>query len=72
MGMSCGGGEGRDIKSACVRGVYALAFGEPGNDGFTGWVHVGHEGSGREKITCCARVQDGPCLYGIHVNIDST
>jgi hypothetical protein len=31
----------------------------------------GHGVSGCEKMTCCARVQDGPCPYGINVNIDS-
>ncbi len=32
----CAGREGRDIESARVRGVYALAIREPGNDGFAG------------------------------------
>jgi hypothetical protein len=70
MGMLRQSGEGRDIKSACVCGVYALAIREPGNDGFAGWAHVGHGGSGSEKMTYCTRVQDGTCPYGIHVNID--
>ncbi len=52
-------------------GVYALAIRELGNDGFAGWAHVGYGGSGYEKMTCCARVQDVLCMYGIHVNIDN-
>jgi hypothetical protein len=40
----------------CVEFVYALAIGEPGNYGFAGWAHVGHGGSGHEKMTSCARV----------------
>jgi hypothetical protein len=44
-----------------VHGVYALAIRETSNDGFAGWAHVGHGGSGHEKMICCARVQDGPC-----------
>jgi hypothetical protein len=68
--MSSQGGEGRDVEHACVCGVYTLTIWEPGNDGFVGWVHVGHEGSSREKVTCCARVKDGPCPYGGHVDID--
>jgi hypothetical protein len=71
MGVSRRSGEGRDIKSARVCGVYVLTIRELGNDGFAGWTHVGDGGSGHEKMTCCARVQDGQCLYGIHVNIDS-
>ena len=59
------------MESARVHGVYVLAIREPGNDGFAGWAHVGHGGSGHKKMTCCARVQDGPCPHGIHVNIDS-
>jgi hypothetical protein len=53
--------EGRDIESARVCGVFPLAIREPGNDGFAGWAHVGHGGSGCEEMTCCTRVQDGPC-----------
>jgi hypothetical protein len=32
-----------------VHGVNLLAIREPGNDGFAGWAHVGHGGSGHEK-----------------------
>ncbi len=71
MGVSHQSREGRDIVSACVCGVYALAIREPGNDRFASWMHVGHGGSGYEKMTHCTRVQDGLCPYGIHVNIDS-
>jgi hypothetical protein len=71
VGMLCRGREGRDVKGARVRGVYALAIWETCNDGFVGWVHVGHEGSSHEKVTCHARVKDGPCPYGSHVDIDS-
>ena len=69
--MLCRGREGRDIKSARVCGVYTLAIRELGNDGFAGWVHVGHGGSSCEKVTCCARVKGGPCSYSGHVDIDS-
>ena len=71
VGVPCQGGEGRDVKSARVHGVYVLAIWKPGNDGLVGWAHVGHGGSCHEKMTCPATVQDGPCPYGIHVNIDS-
>ncbi len=37
-----------------MHGVYALAIWEPGNDGFVGGAHVGHGGSGHEKMTCRA------------------
>jgi hypothetical protein len=70
VGMLYQGGEGRDVESARVPGVYALAIWDPGNDGFVGGTHVGHGGSGHEKMTCHARVQDGPGPYSIHVDID--
>jgi hypothetical protein len=69
--MLCCGGEGRDVEHACVSGVYMLAIWEAGNDGLVGWAHVGHRGSGCEKVTYRARVKDGPCSYGGHVDIDS-
>ena len=71
MGVLRQSGEGRDIESAHLCGVYVLAIRETGNDGFAGWAHVGHGGSGHKRMPCCARVQDGPCPYDIHVNIDS-
>jgi hypothetical protein len=67
VGVLSQGRVGRNVKSAHVQGVYALAIWEPGNDGFVCGMHVGHGGS----VPCCARVKDGPCLYGIHVDIDS-
>ncbi len=71
VGVLSQGGEGRDVESACVCGVYMLAIWEPGNDEFVGGAHVGHGGSSPEKVTCHARVKDGRCPYGVHVNIDS-
>jgi hypothetical protein len=71
VGVLCQGWEGRDVKRARVRGVYVLTIWERGNDGLVGWVHVGPGGSSHEKVTCCAKVKDGLCLYGGHVNIDS-
>ncbi len=71
VGMSCRGGEGRDVEHERVCGVHTLAIWEMGVDGFFGWGHVGHGGSSHEKMTCRARAKDGPCLHGSHVDIDS-
>jgi hypothetical protein len=70
VGVSCQGWEGRDVERAHVRGVYVLAIWETDNDGLVGLAHIGRGGSSCEKVTCRARVEDGPCLYGGHVDID--
>jgi hypothetical protein len=71
VGLLCCGGEDRDVERAHVRGVYMLAIWEAGNDGLFGWTHVSHGGSSHEKVTCLARVKDGPCSYSGHVDIDN-
>jgi hypothetical protein len=71
VGMLCQGWESRDVERARVGRVYALAIWEMGDDGLVDWVHVGHGCSSCEKVTFHARVKDGPCPYGGHVNIDS-
>ncbi len=71
VGLLCCGGEGRDVKHAHVSGVHTPSTWEVGNNGFVGWAHVGHGGSSCEKVTCHARVKDGPCSHGGHVDIDS-
>ncbi len=70
-GVSCCREDGRDVECARVCGVYVLAIWEADDDGFVGWAHIDHGGSSCEKVTCCARVKDGPCSYGGHVDIDS-
>ncbi len=71
VGMSCHGREGRDVKRARVSGVHLFAIWEVGNNGLVGWAHVGHGGSICEKVTCRARVKEGTCSHGGHVEIDS-
>ncbi len=36
VGVSCQGGEGRDVKCAHVHGVYVLTIRETGDDGLVG------------------------------------
>ncbi len=71
VGASYRGKDGRDVKRACVSGVYTFSIWEAGDNGLVSWAFVGHGGNSCEKVTCPTRVKDGPCSYGGHVNIDS-